>query len=396
MLLDCARRSAKMAFFLVAGLGIAGLVAGGCPNTGTTGDNGDTGNDGQTPTEWTLTEITTNTTIPAGSYRVNASMRVRNGALLTIAPGVTLEFGTGYGLFVENTGALSAIGTAASPITLTGQTKVAGAWVGLRFDGSGSTANNLQYVTVAYGGAESGGLSSNLLISGAAQVSVTHCTLSDGSTYGFTFRATLSDYPTVTFEYNTITRNGSGAGQVPPRLVGVLTTTSTYTGNTTERVSVITGDSGVDQIWQALGVDYAVAGTVRLDHNTSFAAGIHLVFPPGAGLFVQGTGALTAVGTATSPILLTCTDKTAGAWVGVRFASASANNRLKYATVEYGGYDSGGLRAGVLVDLNSVAVVEFCTIQYSANFGLWQRSSGSLTQSNNTFVGNGAVDVRMD
>jgi hypothetical protein len=346
--------------------------------------------------ELTQTVFTTDTTIPAGCYLVNSSMRVRNNAVLTLSPGVTLQFGANLGLFVESDGALNAVGTAASPIALTGQTQSPGYWVGLRFDGSNSPDNVLQYVTVAYGGAASGSYTANLEVSGSSRVAISHSTLSDGSTLGFDFNSTLSDTPTITFDYNTVTRNHDGAGELVPLLVGALTTTSTFTGNTTDLVSVVGGNTSADQTWQAIGVDYVLEGSLRVDHHTTMAPGVHLVFKPGLGLFVQNTGALTAMGTAVSPILFTCQNKAAGVWVGVRFASNTPDNHLEYATVEYGGYDSGGLKADVLVDLNSSAIVDYCTIQYSSSYGIRKRSSGSLTQSNNTFFGNGATDVQLD
>lgn len=346
--------------------------------------------------ELTQTVYEADATIPAGCYLVNSSLRVRNHATLTLAPGVTLKFGANLGLFVESAGALNAVGTATTPIVLTGQTQSPGYWVGLRFDGANSPNNVLQYLTIEYGGAVSGGSSANLEISGLARVEISHSTISDGSALGFLFRNALSDAPIITFEANTVTRNRDGVGELDPALVSVLTTTSTFTGNTIDLVTVVGGNTDADQIWQAIGVDYVVEGTVRVDHHTTIQPGAHLIFKPGLGLFVESTGALTAIGTIVSPILFTCQNKAAGAWVGVRFDSNTPYNHLAFATVEYGGYDSGGLQANVLVDLLSSAIVDNCAIQYSSSYGIRKRSSGSLTQSNNTFVGNGAADVQLD
>ena len=347
--------------------------------------------------EWEQTDIATDTTIPAGCWLVNTSMNVHANATLTLSPGATLQFASGRGLYVASDGALIAAGSAASPIILTGQTEVPGSWIGLRFDQSDSLDNSLQYVTVEYGGADSGGLSSNLMVSGASRVSISHCSFTDGSTFGFTFRPTLSDVPTITtFDSNVVTHNHSGAGEVPTTLVGVLTTTSTYDGNTTDMISVSGGNSGVDQTWQAIGVDYVIRGTVTVDHHTTVAPGVHMVFKPGLGLYVTDLGALTAVGTAADPILITCQNKAAGAWVGVRFDSNTADNLLQYATVEYGGHDSGGLQAGILVDISASATIQHCTIQYSSSYGIRKRTLATLTQSSNTFVGNGAADIQLD
>jgi hypothetical protein len=137
-------------------------------------------------------------------------------------------------------------------------------------------------------------------------------------------------------------------------------------------------------------------GSINVDHHTTVAAGVHMVFKAGYGLFVTNAGALTAVGTTGQPILFTGHNKAAGFWVGVRYSSNTADNQLQYATVEYGGHDSGGLQADILVDLNSSATIQHCTVQYSSSYGIRKRYSGSLTQSDNTFVGNGAADVKLD
>ena len=71
-----------------------------------------------------------------------------------------------------------------------------------------------------------------------------------------------------------------------------------------------------------------------------------------------------------SPIVLTCRNQSLGAWVG--------------------------LQADVLVEIDASATVDFCTIQYSANYGIWQRSGGVLTYSNNTFVGIAGEDLKLD
>lgn len=367
----------------------AALIVGGCP----TPSNDSTCT---SATPWTQTDITTNVTIPAGCYTVGATIRVHDGGTLTISPGVTLQFAAGLGLFLEEDGALTAVGTATNPILLTARSKSPGAWVGLRFDSSNSPQNQLGYVTVQYGGSPSGSDAADFVVIGSSRVAVSNCTFADSSTLGFVLRNALSAVPEITFMNNTVTRNRTGAGQVEAQQVGFLDATTQFSGNDVDLLFVGGGDTNVDQNWAAIDVSYRVQGSIRVNSRMQVAPGAVLEFGPGRGLFVQNTGSLTAAGTEAQPILLTSQTKAPGAWVGVRFASLSPLNRLEHATVEFGGASSGGLAANVLVDLNSAAVVDTCVIRQSASFGIEQRRSGTLTQTNNTFAGNSSTDVQID
>ncbi len=202
-------------------------------------------------------------------------------------------------------GALNAVGTAASPILLTGQTQSPAWWVGVRFEDSNSPNNVLQYMTIEYGGYSSS-FAADLGVSGTSRVAISHCTLRDSGGFGFGFYGDS----TISFDSNTVTGNTDGAGEIDPPLVGSLTTTSAYTGNTNDVLWVTTGYIGVDQTWQALGVPYMLENDLTVDHHLTIQPGVTLVFPAGfMVLDVDTSGSLTANGTATSPILFTCVNK---------------------------------------------------------------------------------------
>ena len=80
-------------------------------------------------------------------------------AHLTLMPGVTLLFDTGKGMSVHSSGALTAEGTAADPIVLSGVEALRGSWCGIEFVDSLSADNKLTLVTVEYGGGCGGGVS---------------------------------------------------------------------------------------------------------------------------------------------------------------------------------------------------------------------------------------------
>ncbi len=85
-------------------------------------------------------------------YRLSEDVSVE--AHLTIAAGATLEFDQNAWLAINLDGALTAVGTADAPIVFTGAQKTAGYWSGIAFYYSDDLNNQLDFVTVEYGGFE--------------------------------------------------------------------------------------------------------------------------------------------------------------------------------------------------------------------------------------------------
>jgi uncharacterized repeat protein (TIGR01451 family) len=99
-------------------------------------------------------DITTDTTwTTAGSPYIVATntVAVRNGAKLTIEPGVEVRFSAGAQLQIRTSGYLEAIGTPTQPITFTSDlmTPAPGDWDGIRFETDALTGT-IQYVTIEY------------------------------------------------------------------------------------------------------------------------------------------------------------------------------------------------------------------------------------------------------
>ena len=145
-------------------------------------------------------------------YHVDTSAGLYITADLTISPGATLEFAdTNERLYVAPTGSLYAVGTAANPITLTGATLTAGSWGGVRYDGTQSASNRLEYVEILYGG---GYYFGNLDLAASSQhqleITVGDCTFSHSSKWGVSI---VQQYVTVTGDIaadNTFSDNALG------------------------------------------------------------------------------------------------------------------------------------------------------------------------------------------
>ena len=206
--------------------------------------------------------------------------------------------------------------------------------MGVRFNDSNSMDNVLEYVTIEYAG-PTYGASADLYLDGTSRVSVSHCTLSDSSGFGFEF----NDNPTITFDANTVTRNATGAGHVQPWHMGVLTTTSTYTGNTADVLLVRCGEHHrrPDLVQPGRGLHAGERPEGQQAHD-AWRPASSLVFPAANTGWVTSTGSLTANGTSGNPIVLTGSTQSPGFWIGVRFQdSNSINNVLEYVTIKYAG-----------------------------------------------------------
>ena len=384
---QCFRGAACAAITIVLLAGLAG-----CPTAPPTDDNGDNGG-GDTPVvtcvALSTTSFDTDTTLPAGCYIAESSVSVNDGATLTLDPGVTIKFQQNVEMTVSAGGKLSAVGTAAEPIVLTGEEEIRGYWGGLRFYQSNSTVNQLDYVTIEYGG---GYHNANLYLDGTSsspvRLSITNCLLQNSESYGFDF-----DDDTVIEEFNgnTVTGNTLGAGYVSAEVAGYLDDTSTYTGNDRDVVEVWGGTVKTEKTWAGIDGDYLISGSLSVSAALTVSPGAQLVFEAGQEMSVYSDGSLAAVGTADRPIVLTGEEETRGYWGGLRFyQSNSTANQLDYVTIEYGG---GYHNANLYLDGTSSSPVRLsmtnCLLQGSDTYGFDFDDNTIIEEfSGNTITGN--------
>ena len=344
--------------------------------------------------------IDVDTTLTGACYIVESDLTVSSGATLTINPGVTLRFQQGHDMSVSSSGRLSAVGTAAQPIVFTGVEQTRGYWGGLRFYQSNSTENQLDHVTIEYGG---GYHNANLYLDGTSsspvRLDMTNCTLRGSETYGFSF-----DGDTVigAFSGNTITGNTLGAGNVAADVAGYLDDTSTYTGNDEDVVAIWGSTVEADQTWAGIDGDYLATGDITVSAHLTIAPGARLVFEAGQDMTVNASGALTAAGTVGQPIVFTGVEQTRGYWGGLRFyQSNSTENQLDHVTIEYGG---GYHNANLYLDGTSSSPVRLdmtnCTLRGSETYGfsfdgdtVIGAFSGNTITGNTLGAGNVAADV---
>lgn len=85
------------------------------------------------------------------------------------------------------------------------------------------------------------------------------------------------------------------------------------------------------------GVDYIIANNVEVNANLTIKPGVTLMFKNGAGLQVNSSGSLTAIGASGNVVLFTSESGKRSAWNGIAVLSNSAKNILSYCKIEHGG-----------------------------------------------------------
>jgi hypothetical protein len=322
-------------------------------------------------------DIVADETWASGIHVVPASLQIKGGAHLTIAPCTEVRLGPGASLTVPTTGgSLDAVGTAASPIRFVRQS-AAMPWGAISVT-SPATAH-LAHATLVGGGtgpqatAPLGGASLAGNSSDATRpvvLSVDHVTIDGSGGLGVFLRGARFDPASTAL---TITRAGSY-----PLYTGVASATEipdgAYTGNAIDAILLQTyGVAATDDMSPFVadvtmhdrGVPYQVGtgpasivvgdglGT-SASASLTIEAGVNLLFmPQGAGgvsqLVVraknvggtyQAQGALVVQGTAAAPVVLAsgAPAPAAGDWQGLYFSNVIApQTSIQYAHILYAG-----------------------------------------------------------
>lgn len=320
--------------------------------------------------EVTGNTLDTDTTFPGidAAYEMTSSLGVH--AKLTLQPGVRLQFDSGEDMSVYSEGSVSAVGTAASPIVLTGGEALRGYWGGLHFTESNSAFNRLENVIIEYGG---GYWNANLYVTGSSnlptRIAIKNCTFRQSKDCGFQF----DTYSNVTeFSGNRSTGNQVGAARVDLDWVGLLSNSGTYSGNDKDVILVQGSTLEEDATWSVSDADYQLLRSVRVNSSLVLGAGARLVFPAGEEMTIDSTGKLTAVGTAQAPIVFTGLQQSAGFWGGLRFDNITVpGSELGFVTIEYGGgyWDGNLYLAGTWAAQNKLTV-QNCHFAFSGSWGI--------------------------
>lgn len=320
-------------------------------------------------------------------YTVKGEISIKNSAIVTVEPGVTIQFEQDAAFIMEDFGALKAVGTAAKPITFTGKQATKGFWKGLIYVGSNNTDNQLSFCTIEYGGGDiylydEGNVVIGSDDYGAARVAINNSTIRNSSKSGIYLAGNsfLDNFTT-----NTITGNDGSPMSVDARASDMITATNDYSGNGENYVMIIGNPFGSnwitkDILWEKLNVPYGIKDDINMRKTLTIAAGTEVVGLSEAGFYVDGEGAnlgkLVVAGTASNRIKMRGLQSTKGFWKGIFLWGGEAN--LSYCDIDYaGGYSAfdGGVGSAAIVAESyyehvSSLTVTSCTVNNSNHWGI--------------------------
>lgn len=322
--------------------------------------------------ELSSSDIDGTETIPAGCYLIPRTLTLRDDDFLTLEPGVIFKFAANTQITVGDGSSLTALGTEANPIVFTGEQPSSGFWRGVEFNFSNNLNNQLENVVIEYAGAGSGtdnaALELNANSSFVTRVSANRVLLRHSLNRGFT----IDDGSILERFDNVISTSNSSTGLVTPEIAGSIGSTSQFTGNTVDGITLSNIDVDVVSTLPNFGVPWFV-DSLTVDAPLEIAAGNMLVFDSGGDVTVGDSGSLRAIGTDDTPIVFTASQMTPGYWQGINFNfSPSINNVLDHVVIEFAG--SGTLSRAAA--LRASANTSFPT-RLSVSNTLLQNSRGS-------------------
>jgi hypothetical protein len=334
-------------------------------------------------------EITTSTTWTSkGKYVVNGTVSIKGGAILTIEPGATIEFGPDGRIDVGyyDNATFIAIGTEKDPIVFTSNhpTPTAGAWAGIYFWGYTQENSAMKWCEIEYAGAND----EYAIKMQGCKIAIDNCTIKKSGNGGIKNTESDGVGGFVSFTSNTFKdlNDEDYAVSVQANFVHTM-----GAGNIYEEEGIeIYGDyeQTTNKTWLNQGIPYYVTGSINVNGNLTIAPGTTFKFSAdqyfSVGYYENTT--LIAEGTADQKITFTSAhaSPTAGAWEAVMFwNNVQATTSLKYCDILYAGNadDNGAVEIQY-----SKITFQNCHIAYSQGYGVyaWQSEGFTTPFQNNT------------
>lgn len=324
-------------------------------------------------------------------------------AKLKVEKGTTILFKARAGLAVKGLGSIVAIGTASEPITFKGEEEHSvGAWRGIYIE-SDKPENELRYVTIKGAGGDnfnSNDDKGNIIIYGAAKVSIDNCMITNSASYGVN-----ANYETATiqsFKGNKLNNNTTPI-LIFGNNVDIVDASNSFSNNVNNyvetKVSVGNHEINTTKIWQALSIPYRIVTSdngifkhqaVGANGSLTINAGAVIEFETQTGFDIDDTATFSAEGTASNKITFKGVNSAAGSWDGIRFHfTQSPNNKIVHAIIEHAGSGKGAIYmwGDPVVLLRDVAFqnIANCTI-YDAPKFQQDPDNPNLTTTNVTYT----------
>ena len=312
-------------------------------------------------------------------YRVDGTLYINGNALLTIEPGVVVEFqhSSDY-MVIEGDAGLKIDGNAANPVVFTGPSTNPnkGSWGGIEIR-TNRADNVWNYVHILNAGTQDG---SAVFVGGDAKLSMKNCLIQGSLGFGLHLGggAALTE-----FSNNKITDCDEG----PVYLYDLIQAekfdnTSDFSGNAVKYINVDENSNiSKNLTLKTINAPYSL-GTVYIEESKklSIQPGLNLDFKTDSYLQVNSGGTLSVEGTPENKVTFSGTGKFSGSWEGV-FISSNAQNVLQNCVIEYAGhnYESNLDIQNARVNMTNVLIKD------SDAYGIKMNDESNITHSNVTF-----------
>jgi hypothetical protein len=339
-------------------------------------------------------------------YKVLGSLTVKNGATLTVKQDVTVVFGPKALLIIGDTQTKASLrleGTSVygveHPVLLTADTDqpAKGFWRGVVVENG--DAVYATHATVSYAGGATGSADEKalVLVKSADSITLSACTLSQGSGYGLhaAFAKSGTDKLFGAFKNNSFT-GVDHAVALDIRHLGEIEGGNDF-GSEGAGGEIRVSGSKVDQnaAWAAHGVPYVFEEqTIDVDADLNIQGGAKLIVADNTVINVgyNSTGRLAAVGTSSEPVVLTTASGNADSWQGV--VLSSGQNSLQHLKVVGAGHVSWtGTDAAIYVSVYASYLVKGVVVENSSGYGVFinHNESGCSLVPTAEFSFNGTI-----
>jgi hypothetical protein len=317
-----------------------------------------------------------------------SNLGINSGFVLTIEPGVVIEFTSSTRLEVD--GRLVAVGTSSDSIKFTGVTKERGFWDGITVF-SDENQNIIDFVIVEYGGGEARGFGlpkANIGVDGGDRLRIKNSTIRESDGYGIYFDGGIVQE----FESNHFEGNALAPLSLTAMEVAKLDNVSTYQGS--NRFIEIQGSDltgTTETIWPVIndGTPYRVMGNLNIDGGLSIEAGATFEFNSGTRMEIDYDGYVKALGTESDKITFKGANESTGFWLGVTVFSNNLNNQFDHCVFAHGGSEARGFgleAANLAVDGGAQVSVSNSEFYEANGYGIFIESNGELKELSNSVI----------